>query len=235
MAHRPLRRLAGRLAAVIAFVGSAAGANEVACDRECLIGRSAVSLIRLRAAANQVHEVETIVAREGTASLFAPEAMTTPDVLFEQEVAPARRASRADMIAIANSYYEGIVRADPSLVPAAAGCYRVENGVQTQRIPSLVKAGHCNAGHGSFGYITPIRNRRFPLVDPERGLVLALTIMDIRPAAAVHSVDGHLQQAARSPRSILVGELFKIVDRKIRRMEVVMRDVESGAVSGWSD
>lgn len=198
-------------------------------------GRLAVFSVRLRVVAGRIAEIETITAREGQASLFAPEAMTTPDPLYEQLVAADRRTPRDVMIAAANGYYEGIVHGDPSRVPAAPGCWRVENGVQTQKIPSLVLAGHCNLGHKAFAYINPIRNRRFPLVDEARGLVWALVIMDIKAAPAVLDARGAVVQPAREPRSILVRELFKITAGRIQRMDVVMRDLPFGATSGWPD
>jgi hypothetical protein len=198
-------------------------------------GRLAVFSVRLKVVAGRVAEIDTITAREGQASLFAPEDMTTPDPLFEQLVAADRRTARDVMIAAANAYYEGIVHGDPSRVPAAPGCWRVENGVQTQKIPSLVLAGHCNLGHKAFAYINPIRNRRFPLVDEARGLVWALVIMDIKAAPAVLDANGAVVQPAREPRSILVRELFKITAGRIRRMDVVMRDLPFGATSGWPD
>lgn len=196
-------------------------------------GRFAVFSVRLKLEAGSITEVDTIVAREGQASLFAPEAMTVPDPLYEQSLEPHQRVSREQMIAAANGYYEGIVNADPSRVPAAPGCWRVENGVQTQRIPALVRSGHCNLGHDAFGYIKPIRERRYPLVDEARGLVWALVVMDIAASPAVLDAAGNVQRAAREPRSILVRELFKISAGKIRRMDVVMRDLPFGATSGW--
>lgn len=197
-------------------------------------GRLAVFSVRLKLEGGFITEVDTLVAREGQASLFAPEAMTLPDPLFEHPLEPHQRTPREQMIAAADGYYEGIVNADPSRVPAAPGCWRVENGVQTQRIPALVRPGHCNLGHDAFGYIKPIRERRYPLVDEERGLVWALVVMDIGAAPAVLDAAGNVQRAARGARSILVRELFKISGGRIRRMDVVMRDVPFGSTSGWS-
>lgn len=198
-------------------------------------GRLAVFSVRLKVVAGRIAEIDTITAREGQASLFAPEAMTTPDPLYEQLVAADQRTPRNVMIAAANAYYEGIVHGDPSRVPAAPGCWRVENGVQTQKIPSLVLAGHCNLGHKAFAYINPVRNRRFPLVDEARGLVWALVIMDIKASPAVLDASGAVAQPAREPRSILVRELFKITAGRIRRMDVVMRDLPIGSASGWPE
>jgi hypothetical protein len=198
-------------------------------------GRLAVFSARLHVTDGRIDEIDTITAREGEASLFAPETMIAPDPLYEEILAPHQRTPRQQMIAAANGYYEGIVNGDPSLVPAAPGCWRVENGVQTQKIPALVLAGHCNLGHKAFAYINPIRNRRFPLVDEARGLVWALVIMDIKATPPVLDAQGNVVQPGRKPRSILVRELFKISSGKIRRMDVVMRDLPLGEGSGWDE
>lgn len=198
-------------------------------------GRFAVFSVRLHATAGRIDEIDTITAREGEASLFAPETMLAPDPLYDEVLPTHQRTPRDEMIAAANGYYEGIVHGDPTRVQAAPGCWRVENGVQTQKIPALVLAGHCNLGHKAFAYINPIRNRRFPLVDEARGLVWALVIMDIQESPVVFDAQGAVVRAGRKPRSILVRELFKISAGKIRRMDVVMRDVPVGGSSAWED
>jgi hypothetical protein len=198
-------------------------------------GRPAIFAVRLRIVHGEISEIESVVARSGSASLFAPDELTTPNPLFEEAVAPERRTSREQMIAAANSYYDGIAHADGSIVAAAPGCYRVENGVEMEKIPASARAGHCSAGLNALSYIKPIRNRRYPLVDEERGLVWAIALLDVQASAPTLDKEGRVVRAGRDPRTILVCELFKISGGKLRRIDVVMRNIAFGAPSGWPD
>lgn len=196
-------------------------------------GERAIFYARLRVANGQITEAEIVYAKRGEASLFEPESMETPDPLYNEIVPPEQRTSRAEMIAAADAYYEGIERADGSIVPAAPGCYRVENGVDTHKVPRLQMLGHCNAGLHLFGWINPVRDRRYPIVDEERGLVWALVVMEIKGGPYTEMVDGQPVERMREGRAILVAELFKIVNGRTQRMEVVMRNMPYGAPSGW--
>ncbi|HEX7960788.1 MAG TPA: hypothetical protein VF493_12775, partial [Terriglobales bacterium] len=65
-------------------------------------------------------------------------------------------------------------------------------------------------GLSGFAYIEKVRDRRFPLIDEERGLVWALAVFDIPGGTYPTQVDGKTQQVKREPRSILIGDLFKL-------------------------
>lgn len=198
-------------------------------------GRLAIFAMRLKVARNGISEIETVVSRTGQASLFAPEALVLPDPLFSEVVPLEQRVSRQQMVAAANSYYEGLEHADGSHVAAAPGCYRTENGVQMQKVPGLARAGHCSAGLDTLDYIRPIHNRRYPLVDEERGLVWAIALLDVQGSPPTLDAAGRVTRVARDPRTILVCELFKIAGGKLRRIDVVMRNIPLGAGSGWAD
>lgn len=193
----------------------------------------AIFYVRLKVRDGRIVESEIVFARKGEASLFEPESMDRPDPIYEQLVPPEQRTSRKAMIAAAEAYYDGIEQADGSKVPAAPGCYRVENGVDTHKVPALQMAGHCNAGLHLFGWINPVRDRRYPMVDEERGLVWALVVMEIKGGPYTSMVNGEAVARHSEPRAILVAELFKIVAGQTRRMEVVMRNMPFGAPSGW--
>ena len=185
-------------------------------------GPLTIAAVRLKVAAGRIAESETLYARKGEVALFAPEAMTRPDPIYSEVVPLNRRTPRAAMIAAAASYYDGIEKADGSKVLSAAGCWRVENGVQMQAVPADVVAGDCKAGLKVFGFISAVRDRRFPIVDEEHGLVWAQVVMDSKPGA-------------RNPNgsSSFVWELFKVVDGRTRRMEVVWRNLPFATPIGW--
>lgn len=212
------------------FIEAGAGAVGVYGAADAA-GGPAVYSLRLRLDGDRVTEAETVVTRRSEASLFAPETMAgKPE--WDQELAPGRRTPREAMIAAANAYFDGIEAESGANVPAAPACNRYENGAKTTNRPGGPQEG-CK-GLGGFSYIERIRDRRVPLIDEARGLVWALVVFDIPGGPYTATVGGKLQQLKREPRSILIGELFKIEAGEIQDIEVVMRNVPLGASAGWA-
>ena len=85
--------------------------------------------------------------------------------------------------------------------------------------------------------ITHVRDRRFPIVDEERGLVYAIVRFDhsgrnkttVWNDGTTHPVNTPFDE----PFSFLIGELFKIKDGKIHRIEALVLNVPYGMPSGW--
>ncbi|WP_340643735.1 hypothetical protein [Phenylobacterium sp.] len=141
----------------------------------------------------------------------------------------AKATARAAMIAAAEAYFDGIEAESGDKVPAAGGCNRYENGVQTTNRPGGPQAG-CK-GLGGFAYIEQVRDRRYVLADEDRGLVWGLAVFDI-PGGTYPALVG-TGTIQREPRSILIAELFKLDGGQIQDIEMVMRNVPLGASDGW--
>ena len=139
---------------------------------------TALLSLRLRVADGKVVEAEHIVARKGSHPLFAPEAFVTPHPALAAPVAGADRLPRERLIAIADSYFEGIERHDSKVVQAADTCQRIENGVQTTNQPGRASR-NCAHSADLLTYIKAVNERRFPIVDPEHGIVVSTFIFDI--------------------------------------------------------
>jgi hypothetical protein len=85
--------------------------------------------------------------------------------------------------------------------------------------------------------ITEIRGRRFPIVDQERGLVYALITFDhngrnkttVWADGKEHPVNSPFDE----PFSFQIGELFKIRNGKIVRVEALVLNVLYHMPSGW--
>ena len=69
------------------------------------------------------------------AAFHDPSHMTANPPPQERSVQRTRRLSRTDLIAIANSYFDGLSAHDGKLIMAHPGCERQENGVLTTRRP----------------------------------------------------------------------------------------------------
>jgi hypothetical protein len=84
--------------------------------------------------------------------------------------------------------------------------------------------------------VTEVRDRRYPIVDVERGLVYAQVFFDHHGTVASFKLDGKDVQVPadyRRPKSFQIGELFKIEKGQIRQIEAVLVDVPFGMKSGW--
>jgi hypothetical protein len=87
-----------------------------------------------------------------------------------------------------------------------------------------------------FAYIAEMRGRRFPIVDVERGAVLAIVFLDV-PGTLTHLEVGgrrvELPAHMRQPRSTLLFELFLVESGRIHAIEAFMHNLPFGASSGW--
>lgn len=209
-------------------------------------GAPALVALRIGVRERSVAEVEAVVARKGSHALFAPERLASPEPLWSEPV--DERRSRAQLVAIADSYFEGLERHDSAIIAAARTCRRIENGVQTTQRNGDASA-HCAASADRLRYIEGVRNRRFPVVDVERGIVVATVLFDIpgssgaAPAGESSPVAGlpqdpddpRVRAALQRPRMLLLTELFKIERGEIQQIEAVMHNLPHGSASGWPD
>jgi hypothetical protein len=197
--------------------------------------------VRLRInAEGKISEVEQIVARPdrplgaGAAPSSSPfpatgeavEKMGSPHPIFLQAVPENERMSRADLIAVANQYFTGMQRNDgKGYYPFTDDCLRHENGMISAGPPGTIgmSGRPVQTCKGQFetslkGVVTGIRDRRYVAVDRERGIVFAFAAFDHRP------IDWTWE----------LGELFKIENNKIRRIEAIFIRGPYGVCSGWS-
>ena len=198
----------------------------------------AVAALRLRVANGELQELETLASRKGESSIFAPESLAAPNPRLARELLPAERCSREALVAAANAYFDAIERDTAAAVEFAPDCDRIENGVRTTRNPAVL------GGMGVaeqlerkvFAYIGAMRGRRFPIVDVERGAVLAIVFLDV-PGTVTHLELGgrrvELPAHVRTPRSTLLFELFLVESGRIHAIEAFMHNLPYGASSGW--
>ena len=131
------------------------------------------------------------------------------------------------MVAIADGYFEGIASHDSRLVSSATDCNRFENGVRmTNRPGAAVTPRACAAAVDRLTHIKAVPERRYPVVDEERGVVVSMVLFDI-PADSGAT-------PPREGRMLLLAELFKIAGGEIQRIETVMHNLPYGAGSGWA-
>jgi hypothetical protein len=203
--------------------------------------------LRLKVTGGKIAEVEDFVVRDADAAKKLD--ALSPNPLFLKAVPRAERESREELVKTANMYFSGLQNNDgKGVYPFAGDCNRIENGTQTTNNPELYKTQAPSTGYpimslgceaqfktGFFKIVTHIRDRRWVIVDRERGLAFAFAFFD--HAGTVKSVtltDGStFPSNVRHPLTFEIGELFKIERGKIHAIQAVLTQEPYGITSGW--
>jgi hypothetical protein len=191
-------------------------------------GGTAIVTLRLKVAERKISEAEWVIGRKGDPGLGAAggaqggAAFHDPDYLVahapgERVVGKGERLSRADLIAVANSYFDGLSAHDGTLILAHAGCVRVENGVLTTQRPAAGGVSTDCTSNGAMANIFAVTARRYPIVDEEAGVVLGLALFERKPGVAM--------------RRNLLSEWFFIEQGKIRSIYASMYYPEQEAMA----
>jgi len=209
--------------------------------------RPALLAARLALRNGQLNELDTVVARQESASFLKPEGFANEAALMEAPLAAAERRPRAELSAIATTYFRNLVDSDAALPEFDETCNRVENGVQSTNNP--VPAGSpsgstLNAPFSSLGcleqfktrsltFVSGIRGLSYPLIDEDTGVVFASLIFDHNGLVRRGSPAGQLSVKLPSPYSFLVRELFKIRNGRIVHIDAVITSVPYGTQPVW--
>jgi hypothetical protein len=208
--------------------------------------RPAILVLRLKVENQKIAEIETIVNRD-IPGATALDKIGKPDPVLTEEIPAARRESPAELVKISNMYFSGLERGDgKGVYPFAPDCNRIEGGTQTTNNPALdaprpysypIFSLGCEAQFksGFFKFVTRIRDRRFMVVDPERGLVFAFTFFDHNGTVKTLTLnDGSVwPESLRHPLTWEIGVVFKIEDGKIRFIQGVPTQAPYGLKPGW--
>ncbi len=191
--------------------------------------------------AGQITGVETVVARNKDEGFpFGPQFFEVKPVL-EALIPPASRATRAELIRVANGYFDTIERNDGEIrTKFWPQCNRVENGVQTTNnagFPLAVARLGCEEQFalGWYRYDDELRGRRYPLVDVERGIVLAYGFIDHSGRLGDYTLTNGepAKSPVRRPHSYYLAEAFKIRDHAIEQVEADFLTVPYKMPSPW--
>ena len=227
-------------------------------------GDNVIMAMRIALQGKQVSEIETVMGRSGLGTAGPAggvgaknlEAMGKPDDIWFKDIPLSERATREDVIRVSNMYFSNLQnndgKADYSFF--ADDCYRLENGSPTtsgphtpprpapaagapaRRGPDMLSLG-CKQGFqtGFFRIVTRIRDRRFPLVDEEKGVAFAFGFFD--HAGNVHDFplsDGTISPGGiKAPFTWEIAEAFRIEKGKIKTVEAVLNNAPYGMKGGW--
>ena len=195
-------------------------------------GNPAYLAFRIKVEDREITEVETIVNRlPDMPKPFGDPTQLFYDPAFSEVVPPEERVSRERLVAIADGYFSTVELNDGTIfTPFHDDCGRVENGVRTTSggsgsgsAGSIAQGCEEQLRLGLYRINKRIRERRFPLIDEERQVIVATGFFDHANTFDRYTLtDGReMRTVLKWPNSISLIEAFKIKDGKIHRIHAV--------------
>lgn len=191
--------------------------------------------------AGQIAECEMLIVRQSDSGIKFENCRYWDKPILHRE--PEEPVSREEMVRLSNGYFDTLQRNDGTIhTKFHPDCNRVENGVQTTRNPDFAKIVPVSAlgceeqfRMGNYRYDDDLRARRFPLVDGERGLVLAFGFIDHSGRLREFQLtDGRtVKSPVLRPHSFYISELFKIDHGMIEQIEANFITVPYRMPSPW--
>jgi hypothetical protein len=206
--------------------------------------RPALLALRVRVEDRRITEVESVRVGIGQTGFGSVDDLIEPAPIWNDVLPPEQQRPREELIAIADRYFETLEKQLIDYVPFTDDCLRIENGVQTAGragAQGLAALG-CreNVNHPLWTYITAVQPRRYLVVDEERGLVSGMFMFRHGGTYDSYTLPSGevvpLSEAAMRKQSVVIAELFKIEDGRIRRIEALMAGgLDLEASSGWDE
>jgi hypothetical protein len=192
-------------------------------------GHPAYYAMRIHVTGGAIDQVETVVHRQGgLPAPFGDPAKYTHDPAFAEVLTPEQRRPRERLRAVADSYFNTVELNDGTVfAPFDADCGRTENGISTTRgtggAAAIAQGCEAQFKLGLYRINKRVRERRYFLIDEERGVVVATGFFDhANTFDSYQTTDGKtMKTALKWPNSITLMEAFKIRDGKILRVEAI--------------
>ena len=193
-------------------------------------GSKTMHMLRLKVQNSAITEIETIKANQGDADrLWGPDTLTAVSPAFQLSIREPERDSYYDLIAAADSYWRAFqTNGTPNyhrarLLPDSR---RFENGVQTTGVVRDGQFQTTQSGFDNGRFLgRNLWDRRYPVVDEERGIVLSIVRFGIKAGAKSQSV------ATANDR--LVAEFFAIKAGYIQEIQAVLFNLPDEKPTGW--
>jgi hypothetical protein len=202
-------------------------------------GVAAIALIRTKVQDGRITEVETVLAQKDK----IPQGVQFDDVAFANSEQPEwgsvtpkpQQLPRKELIEIAATYFTGLKSAGkPDFQPPwfSQDCNRFENGKQVTNVfvfgrpPTSCSDQFVGMSKGMEGRPgTSITDERFVVADVKRNTVVSFAIM---------TPPGPAPAAGQPPApGFLIGDMFKIVNNKIKLVQVTYDRSRAATGTGW--
>ncbi len=195
-------------------------------------GSYTMIMVRLKVADNAITEVEVVRANQGDADrLWGPERLVDHplSVNLNKSIRIADRDSYYRLIAAAESYWRAFQTNGTEEYHRADLLYdtlRFENGLQTTGL--MVDGSFRSApdGFDTGRFIgRNLWDRRYPVVDEERGIVLSMVRFGLK--------DGMESQSVATSNDRLVAEFFQVKNGMIQEVHAVLYNLPDAVPSVW--
>lgn len=204
-------------------------------------GEPAYYAMRIKVRDGKITEVETVIERKpGLPAPFGDPKKLVHDPAFAQILPANERRERERLRDVVNGYFSTVSRNDGQLLTEFdPDCQRIENGISTTSgsFGSAALAQGCEAQFrlGYFRINKRVRQRHFPIIDTERGVVVATGFFDHDNSFDHYeTTDGKTHATLlKWPNSLSLMEAFKIRNGKIWRVEAVFTYVPYFMQSPW--
>lgn len=199
-------------------------------------GKASYFGLRMKVKDGLITEAENIVVRnQGMPMPFADPYAAKHDPAWYDVIPEGERRSRERLVAIADGYFSTVELNDGVLfTPFHEDCGRLENGVTTT--PDA--PGGCSAQlqTGSYRINKRIRERLYPVVDVERGIIVATAFFDHANFFDRYTLNNgrEMRTLLKWPNSIMLLEAFKVKDGAIHRIEAIFTYVPYFMHSPWA-
>jgi len=214
-------------------------------------GKQAHFSLRIRVVDSRITEIETIVLRANYNNGFAGPENMKPRAAFYEDIPKDKQLTRKQLVTIANSYFETLQQNHGAvLAPFAPTCHRIESGISTTNSNAPGPSGSSDGigilkmgcedqfKTGFFRFVTHIRDRRFPVVDRQKGLVFTAGFFDHRgDMRKVKLTSGQVVDALYdTPWTWHIAELFKIdKEGRIDQVEAFVMQAPYGIQDIWTE
>ncbi|MGH9645213.1 MAG: hypothetical protein ACRD4E_00230 [Bryobacteraceae bacterium] len=206
-------------------------------------GTPGVLALRIKLAGGKISEIEAIDVREesqgprgGTVTLMRPplavefkaaSALGPLDPVFQKARATSIPAT------LMTAYFDGLERHTSKGVRFAPGCTRRDNAAQGNLGCAAQMDGKTDgdetAPNGLYKHTTKVRDRRILVADAERGVVLAVAMID-NPGLGAAGIPA----TQLVPSTYMVPQLIKIDNGNISRVEGMVKWMPFGYTSAWA-
>lgn len=202
-------------------------------------GSDSIFGVRLRLEGTTISEIETLAVRGSPGHFFQPDVVSQNAPRFHEPIAEQDRRSRDELIRVADLYFDAIEQTDGDRLPVVDDCRRLVNGtldsmMDAQELDAIEAhralgvSEQMSAGH--YAYIEALRDRRYPIVDEERGLVICHLLFD--HPGDLPRADGEL--VYNTPNTMIVFEAFKIRGGILEEVWAIGTALPYGIDSGWT-
>jgi hypothetical protein len=200
--------------------------------------------LRIKAENGKLSEAEAIITHDPRGA-DNYEKLKAPASEWLETVAEEDRMSRDELAVLANKYFGSMENNDGKGDYSFFGddCDRLEHGLRTTN-NAPQKYGHSDDREfvtldcrgqfetGFLGFVTRIRDRRYEVIDVERGAVFSIAAFDhdgtIRNIALTNGKNFKVPSYFSTPRSLQVGEAFRARDGHIQDIEMTLHEFPYG-------